>query len=56
MQELMTMKEMAEFLKVSQPTLINWRKKGMPYKRVGRGIRFEKEVALAWVEKQSVQS
>ena len=56
MQELLTMKEMAELLKVSEWTLINWRKKGMPYKRVGRGIRFEKDKALEWVEKQSVKA
>lgn len=55
-QELLTMKEMSELLKVSQPTLINWRKRGMPFKKVGNGIRFEKEKALQWIDEQSVKN
>jgi len=55
LEELLTMKEMAELLKVSEPTLINWRKRGMPFRKVGHGVRFEKSKALQWVEEQAAE-
>jgi excisionase family DNA binding protein len=53
MNELLTIKEMAEKLKVSRQTIYEWRKKGMPYKTIGAVIRFDINEVVIWIEKQN---
>ena len=49
MEELLTQKELADYLKVTEMTLYRWRKEGMPYIRVGKQVRYEKEAVLIWL-------
>lgn len=50
MDELLTKKDLQEILKISQPTIDRWRREGMPYQKVGRGVRFNQET-LDWIRK-----
>lgn len=50
-EKILTKKELAEFLKVSEKTIDNLRKNGLPFFRVGNNIRFDKEKVLNWLEK-----
>lgn len=49
-ENLLTKKEIAKFLKVSEPTIDRWRKKGMPSIKTGRLVRFNREDVLKWFE------
>lgn len=52
MVNLITDKEVCEYLKISRPTLANYRKLGMPYKTIGtRTLRYVLEDVQTWVEK-----
>ena len=47
-------KELCEFLNISEPTLIRWRKKAkIPYIQVGNTIRFDKAAVVKALEKNS---
>jgi excisionase family DNA binding protein len=50
MDELLTQKELAEFLKITEMTLYRWRKEGMPYIKAGKQVRYEKEEVLKWLK------
>ena len=53
MSAILTKKELAELLKVSQRTIDNLRKnQGLPCAVVGRSIRFTEEGIDAWLQKQ----
>lgn len=52
MNELMTTDELCEKLKVSRPTIERYRKKGMPYKKVGRLVRFDAKEVMEWINAQ----
>ena len=50
---IMTKKELAVFLKVTERTVDKIRKRGLPCFKIGKCIRFEKEKVLRWLnEKQ----
>ena len=52
--ELLTTDELMKKLKVTRNTLYNWRTEGgMPYKQVGRGIRYEFQAVGEWLEQQN---
>jgi len=46
-----TKKEIAETLKLSIPTIDRLMKKGMPYYKIGRSVRFKEEEVLEWTGK-----
>jgi excisionase family DNA binding protein len=48
--DLITLIELANMLKISRPTVDRWRREGLPFEKVGRGVRFEKEKALKWIQ------
>ena len=50
MNELLTTKELAAFLKVDPSTLWHWRKRGLPALKIGYAVRFDKEKVLEWIE------
>ena len=44
--EYITLMELAQSLKISRATIDRWRKEGMPYYKIGNGVRFiESEVS-----------
>lgn len=50
MNKLFTQKELSEYLQVSIMTLWKWRKKGMPYVKAGKNVRYDKEQVMKWLE------
>lgn len=51
---LLTTKEMIEKLKVSRTTLYLWRKKGLPFKRIGTQIRYDVHEVEEWIEENNM--
>jgi excisionase family DNA binding protein len=51
--EVLTRSELAKLLKVTDRTIDNLRKEGMPFFRVGVNIRFNKVKVLDWLEQRS---
>ncbi|MFY0567091.1 helix-turn-helix domain-containing protein [Archangium lansingense] len=52
--ELLTVEEAAETLKVSRKTLYAWVSQGkVPYKKLGALVRFSRGELTAWVAKHS---
>lgn len=50
---LLTTKEVSQYLGVSERTIFNWRSEGMPYKKIGKVIRFDSGEVEKWVDEQS---
>jgi DNA binding domain, excisionase family len=48
--ELLTVEELSDILKISRTTIDRWRKEGMPFMKIGRGIRFEFEDVKRWLD------
>jgi excisionase family DNA binding protein len=53
MDELLTKKDLCQWLKISIPTVDRWRAEGLPFKKVGRQVRFEKSEVEYWLAKQN---
>lgn len=49
MGNLVTSREIEEIYKISRTTVDRWRKEGMPYIKVGRGVRFDSEAVKKWI-------
>lgn len=54
-ESLLTLKQTAELLKVSQATVINECQKGLPHLRLGGQYRFSKPHLEAWIETKAVK-
>ncbi len=50
--ELITTRELMEFLKVKRSTIYQLRAKGMPFIKIGRAIRFDKLEVIRWLKEQ----
>ncbi len=53
--EYITTKELCDWLKISPNTANNWRRKGLPYLRVGNTVRYDKEEVQKWLNEQNKQ-
>lgn len=52
--QYMTTKELKELLKVTELTILRWRKEGLPHERIGYNMcRYEKEKVMAWLNKRN---
>ena len=49
-EEILTSTELATFLKVSRRTISNLVSNGAPHFRVGKDLRFEKELIMKWLK------
>jgi len=49
---LLTLDELAKYLKVHKNTIHNWLKQGMPCFKKGHIIRFNLDKILEWLEKK----
>lgn len=47
---LVTTKDLTEYLQITKTTIDRWRKKGMPFLQIGRHIRFKLPEVMAWIE------
>lgn len=50
MEQYITAKELAAWLKVKLPTVRRWQRQGMPCLRAGRLVRYEAERVRQWLE------
>lgn len=51
MDNLITVKELCELLKVSRTTVLTWRKEeGLPYEKFGKLVRFDKDKVYEWLK------
>ena len=48
--EILTIEEVAKFLKLSEPTIYRLKNTGLPYFKIGRNVRFKKKDILDWLE------
>lgn len=51
-EELITTKELCEWLKISKATASNWRKQGMPYYGKDRSLRYKKSEVQKWLKEK----
>lgn len=49
MDKILTKKEVAQWLKVSEPTIDRWRKQGLPSIKTNRLVRFNLEEVSKWL-------
>ena len=47
--EYITLTELAKSLKISRSTIDRWRKGGMPYYKIGNGVRFIETEVNQWI-------
>ena len=47
--EYITLNELANSLRISRATIDRWRKEGMPYYKIGNGVRFIETEVLQWI-------
>lgn len=50
--EILTKGELAKLLKVTERTIDNLRKEGMPYFKVGNNVRFDKVKVFEWLNRE----
>lgn len=49
MGSLLTSAELQNTYKISRTTIDRWRREGMPYIKVGRGVRFDEDDVRKWI-------
>ena len=53
--EYITLNELAKSLKISGATIDRWRKEGMPYYKIGNGVRFIESEVNEWITQHKSQ-
>lgn len=53
MNRYVTIVELAENLKVTEQTIRNWMKEGLPSIKIGRARRYEPEAVQKWIDDQN---
>ena len=53
--EYITLKELAQIFKISRATIDRWRKEGMPFYKIGNGVRFLEPEVSAWIKEHKTQ-
>lgn len=55
-EQLYTIRDMCDMLKISRKTLNNWMDKGLPhYKIFGSTVRFNKQEVQTWLTEQKIE-
>ncbi len=47
--KFLTIEDVADMLQVTRTTVYNLKKKGLPYIKIGKNIRFSQEDVINWV-------
>lgn len=47
---LVTEKELIDLIKVSRMSIYSWRKKGLPYLKIGNTLRYESDEVIKWMK------
>lgn len=50
MAKLITITELQSIYSISRATIDRWRKEGLPFIKVGRGVRFDEEQVREWIK------
>lgn len=53
--QLLTQKEVADYFKVTILTVHNWRKKGLPFYKIGSVVRFDFVDVKNWVDQKRIK-
>lgn len=51
--KFLTVEDVAEMLQVTRTTIYNLKKKGLPFIKLGKNIRFDQDEVVAWVKSNS---
>jgi excisionase family DNA binding protein len=52
--KFLTIEDMAEMLQVTRTTIYNLKKKGLPFIKLGKNVRFVQDEVIEWVKSQKV--
>ena len=53
--DYITLMELAQSLKISTATIDRWRKQGMPYYKIGNGVRCIESEVSEWIKQHKSQ-
>ena len=56
MGRLITSQELQNVYSISRSTIDRWRKEGMPFIKVGRGVRFDETDVYEWIRNNKQES
>lgn len=48
--KFLTVEEVSEMLQVTRTTIYNLKKKGLPFFKIGKNIRFDQQEVLDWIK------
>ena len=48
--KFLTVEEVSEMLQVTRTTIYNLKKKGLPFFKIGKNIRFDQQEVLEWIK------
>lgn len=51
--KFLTVEDVAEMLQVTRTTIYNLKKKGLPFIKIGKNIRFDRDEVIEWVKSNS---
>ncbi len=54
--KFLTIEEVAEMLQVTRTTIYNLKKKGLPFIKLGKNIRFDQEEVVNWIKGKQQQT
>lgn len=46
----LTIEDVAEMLQVTRSTIYNFKKKGLPFIKIGKTVRFDQEEVIDWIK------
>lgn len=52
--KFLTVEDVAEMLQVTRTTIYNLKKKGLPFIKLGKNIRFDQEQVVEWVKSNTM--
>lgn len=52
--KFLTVEDVAEMLQVTRTTIYNLKKKGLPFIKLGKNIRFDQDEVVEWVRSNSM--
>lgn len=53
--KFLTIGDVSEMLQVTRSTVYNLKKKGLPFIKLGKNIRFDKDEVVNWVRSNAVE-
>jgi len=54
--KFLTIEQVAEMLQVTRTTIYNLKKKGLPFIKIGKNIRFDQEEVVNWIKEKQQQT